>query len=92
MEELVSGVRAVAAVALAAVATLGCGDMPESVGPDSFTPSTVVAMSQGDSVQWSNNVLEMVVDGDTIRWERDQQDATEVAMYLNGVLQVELYP
>ena len=75
MNNFRSALRAGATAILVAGVILACGDIPESVGPAALSLPTVLAMSQGDSVQWSNNVLEMVVDGDTIRWERDQQDA-----------------
>lgn len=73
---------------LMAFAMGSCGDGPEPVAPDSFAPPLTVAMSQvQDSVYWTDDVLEFEFEGDTIRWERDQEAATEVQIYVNDTLQ-----
>ena len=54
------------------------------VEPSPLTPFS--QQSQGDSVQWVNDVLEFEYDGHTWRLERDQQEATEVLVYQDNVL------
>ena len=40
--------------------------------------------SYPDSVQWVTNVLEMTVDGDLYRIERDDVDVTRLTLFVNG--------
>lgn len=78
-------------IMIAALAT-ACGDLGEReiVGPDhGAAPILLIAGDplSKDSIYWDNNQLEYVDDkGDTIRWERDQEQATQVDLFENGVL------
>lgn len=71
--------------ALCSVLAAGCDQNPAA--PAHATDVQASFAMESDDIYWTGNVLEFVDGvGDTIRLERDVQQATEVDLYRNGTL------